>query len=244
MEIEGAVVLVTGASSGIGQATARASAKAGARVVLAARREDRLRALADELEEAVAVRCDVTDPAQVERAISVAVNAYGRLDVLVNNAGKGFQGTIEDTDPGEFRDLLELDLVAPLVTTQAVIPVMRSQGGGGSIINVSSGTIFLSAPGSGAYAAAKIGLSKLSEVARVELAEYGIAVSNVYPFVTSTEFIDSLGGDSDTAREMTSGLDFQPPERVADAILKLVRSGDSEISLVPKEVGEGPQRQS
>jgi len=89
MDINGAVVLVTGASSGIGAATARAASQAGARVVLAARREDRIRQLADELGEALPVRCDVTDAGQVEALVRAATQAFGRLDVLVNVAGQG-----------------------------------------------------------------------------------------------------------------------------------------------------------
>lgn len=158
MDINGAVVLVTGASSGIGAATARAASRVGARVVLAARREERIRQLADELGEAVFVRCDVTDPDQVASAVRTATDAFGRIDVLVNNAGQGLQASIDGIDPNDFRAILDLNLVAPLVTMQAVIPIMRTQATG-SIINVSSGTTFSALPGTGAYAASKAGLS-------------------------------------------------------------------------------------
>ncbi len=94
MDINGAVVLVTGASSGIGAATARAASQAGARVVLAARREDRIRQLADELGAAVHVRCDVTDSKQVAAAVDAATSAFGRIDVLVNNAGQGLHAAL------------------------------------------------------------------------------------------------------------------------------------------------------
>ena len=103
MDIDGAVVLVTGASSGIGAATARAASQAGARVVLAARREDRIRQLADELGAAVHVRCDVTDSKQVAAAVDAATSAFGRIDVMVNNAGQGLHAALEQIDPEDFR---------------------------------------------------------------------------------------------------------------------------------------------
>lgn len=163
MDINGAVVLVTGASSGIGAATARAASRAGAQVVLVARREDRIRQLAGELGEAVPVRCDVTDAGQVDAAVRAATDAFGRIDVLCNIAGQGLHAPLEQIDPDDFRAVLELNLVAPLVTMQAVLPIMRKQGSG-SIVNVSSGITFSALPGSAAYGASKAGLSKLSAV--------------------------------------------------------------------------------
>ncbi|WP_236257631.1 SDR family oxidoreductase [Streptomyces hygroscopicus] len=107
---------MTGASSGIGGATARAASRAGARVVLLARREERIRQLAGELGESVAlaVPCDVTDRVQVAAAVEAAIERFGRIDVLVNNAGQGLQATVDAIDPEDFRAVLELNLVAPL----------------------------------------------------------------------------------------------------------------------------------
>ncbi len=136
MDIDGAVVLVTAASSGIGTATVRAASRAGARLVLVAHREDRIQQLTEELGDAVPVRCDVTDSKQVAAAVDAATSGFGQIDVLVNNAGQGMQADVEEIDPEDFRGLLDLNLVAPLVTTQAVIPAMRKQGAG-SIVNVS-----------------------------------------------------------------------------------------------------------
>lgn len=238
MDINGAVVLVTGASSGIGAATARAASHAGARVVLAARREERLRQVADELGEAVLVRCDVTDPGQVKAAVRAATDAFGRIDVLVNNAGQGLHAPIEEIDPDDFRAILDLNLVAPLVTMQAVIPVMRKQGAG-SIVNVSSGIAFSALPGSGAYAGSKAGLAKLSAVARAELASAGITVSTMYPFITATEFIESIrdGNESASHLESSHAPQPQPPEQVAEAILDLIKSGAEQADLVPEQFG-------
>jgi len=240
VDIRNSVVLVTGASSGIGAATARAAAAAGARVVLAARREERIRALAEELPDARAVACDVTDAQQVASAVRTAVDVYGGLDVLVNNSGQGLHVPLEAVDPADFRAVLDLNVVAPLAAMQAVIPVMRRQGAG-SIVNVSSGTTLVVRPGAGAYAASKAALNMLSSVARLELASAGIAVSTVYPFITATEFHRSLraGGLPATAssEEVPPELRPQPPETVAEVILELIRSGAEQADLVPTRFG-------
>lgn len=236
MQIENAVVLVTGASSGIGEATARAAAGQGAHLVLAARRADRLAALAQELGGAVAVPCDVTDPQQVDRLVRTAVEAFGRVDVLVNNAGQGLQASVEETDRADLRALLELNLVAPLALMQAVLPLMRARRAG-SIVNVSSGTTFANAPGTGGYVASKIALERLSAIAREELAGTGVTVSTVIPFATSTEFVTSLRAGRDEAATGLAGVDLDRPERVAEVILELVRTGAAQADLVPAAYG-------
>jgi NADP-dependent 3-hydroxy acid dehydrogenase YdfG len=236
MDIEGSVVLITGASSGIGAATARAASRAGARVVLLARREDRVKQLAEELGDALPLRCDVTDEGDVRAAVDTAIGALGRIDVLVNNAGQGLQATIEEIEPGDFRAILDLNVVAPLLMMQAVLPAMRDQGAG-SIVNVSSGTTFADVPGTGAYVASKIALERLSAIARAELADAGIAVSTVIPFATSTEFMDAIRAGKQAAQDMTAGVDFHSPDRVADAILHLIASGEAQLDLVPQAFG-------
>jgi NADP-dependent 3-hydroxy acid dehydrogenase YdfG len=240
MDINGAVVLVTGASSGIGAATARAASRAGARVVLIARREERIRQLAGELGEAaaLAVPCDVTDQAQVEAAVRAAIEEFGRIDVLVNNAGQGLQATVDAIDPDDFRAILELNLLAPLVTMQAVLPGMRKQGTG-AIVNVSSGITWSTLPGSSAYSASKAALQKLSAIARAEVADAGIAVSLMFPSITETEFVRTVRGSVEDALQMeaSSGLQPQSPEGAADVILDLIRSGAEQADLVPEEFG-------
>ena len=238
MDINGAVVLVTGASSGIGEATARAASRAGAKLVLAARRENRVRQLAADLGSAIAVRCDVTDSGQVAAAVRDATGAFGRIDVLVNNAGQGLQGSIEEIDAADFRAILDLNLVAPLVVMQAVVPIMRRQGAG-SIINVSSGITFSTIPETGAYSASKEGLNKLSAVARAELEGANITVSTMYPFITATDFLTSLRAGHESASRLESSHAPQPqkPEQVAEAILDLIRSGAERADLVPEKFG-------
>ena len=208
--------------------------------MLAARREERIRGLAEELPDARAVACDVTDAEQMARAVRTAVDVYGRLDVLVNNAGQGLHVPLEEVDPADFRAVLDLNVVAPLAAMQAVIPVMRTQGAG-SIVNVSSGTTLVVRPGAGAYAASKAALNMLSSVARLELAVDGIVVSTVYPFITATEFHSSLkAGALQTAApsaEVPRELRPQQAEQVADVILELIRSGAERADLVPERFG-------
>lgn len=125
------VFLVTGASSGIGAATARAASAAGAELVLAARRAERVEALAAELGQAVAVPTDVTDAQQVRAAVQAGVDAFGRVDVRVDNAGQGLHAPLEDVDPDDFRAVLELNVVAPPPHTpervaEAILDLVRS----------------------------------------------------------------------------------------------------------------------
>jgi NAD(P)-dependent dehydrogenase (short-subunit alcohol dehydrogenase family) len=242
MELAGKVAIVTGASSGIGAATARRLAAEGATLVLAARRTDRIEQLASELGRAMAVTTDMRVPGQVRSLVAVAVEAFGGVDVLVNNAGQGLHQPLMDVDLDDLVAVTELNFYAPLVAMQAVVPVMR-QRGGGSIVNVSSGTTLMLPVGTGAYAATKAALNMMSRTARAELAADGIAVSTVYPFVTATEFHDALRAGR--RPERWPGLEPHAPEVVAEAIVGLVRSGDEESVLVPerlrvrRESGEG-----
>ncbi|HSB81809.1 MAG TPA: SDR family NAD(P)-dependent oxidoreductase [Candidatus Methylomirabilis sp.] len=185
------VVLVTGASSGIGAATAREFARKRARVTLFARREDRLEAVADEIRrgggEAMVCVGDVTDPAAVRATLERMLGEWKRVDVLVNNAGRGIAAPFEAVTAQELRDLLEVNLVGVLTATQAVLPVMRRQRSG-HIINVSSVAGRRATALSSAYNATKFALVGLSEALRQELRGTGIQVSIVYPIDTETEF--------------------------------------------------------
>src|SRR5512135_776618 len=125
MDVKHKVAIVTGASSGIGAATARLLSTHGARVVLAARRSERLQELARDLKGALAVTTDVTRAADVERLVSTTVERMGRVDILVNNAGQGLHVPVESVSVEDYRAVLELNAVAPLMLMQAVIPHMR-----------------------------------------------------------------------------------------------------------------------
>jgi NADP-dependent 3-hydroxy acid dehydrogenase YdfG len=233
--LAGRVVVVTGASSGIGEATARLAAKHGARLVLAARRAGRLETLAADLGEAVTVQTDMRDPAQIRRMIEQAVSAYGTVDVLVNNAGQGLHVPIEEIRIEDLAAIMELNLYGPLLAMQAVIPLMRAAGGG-HIVNVSSGTTLMTPTGTAGYAATKAALNMLSAVARAELADDGVAVSTVYPFVTATEFHDQLRAGAGRGTPRLPGLTPQTPGEVAEAIVDLVITGAESAVLVPDKL--------
>jgi short-subunit dehydrogenase len=226
--LAGRVALVTGASAGIGEATARALSAAGMRVAVCARRRERLDRLAAGIRSAggeVAVYgLDVVDAGAVRAMVNDVASRWGRIDVLVNNAGRGLSATVEDTKPDEFRALLELNVMAVFTATQAVLPWMRRQGRG-HIINVSSIVGRRGVPYRGAYSATKFALGGLSESLRVELAGTGISVSLVYPIGTATEFHEA------EARRAGPGPlgPIQSAEHVARCILRCVRRPRPEV---------------
>ena len=221
--------MVTGASSGIGEATARLAHERGMRVVLAARREELLASLAAELPGSLAVPTDVTDPTQVANLVRTTVDTFGRIDVLVNNAGQGLHLPIEDVDIDDVRAVLELNVLAPLALMQAVLPIMRSNGGG-AIVNISSGTTRRTIPGVGPYAATKSALNTLTDVARAELAGDGIAISLVVPAVVDTSFHDVLRA----GKANVHGVPKCTPQQVAEAVLRVIETGEPEISVLPQ----------
>jgi NADP-dependent 3-hydroxy acid dehydrogenase YdfG len=226
-ELTGSVVIVTGASSGIGAATARALYEAGAHPVLAARRADRLAALSEDLGGALAVPADVTSGADISRIASAALDRHGRIDGLVNNAGASLHGPLDQLDPADFRKVLDLNVVSVLAMTAAVLPAMRRQGSG-RIVNVSSGTTRLAPPGVGGYAATKAAVNMLTQVARKELAPAGIVVSLVVPSITATEF---AGGRFLRRDPGLPGMIAHRPEYVARIILRALRGGEACIDI-------------
>lgn len=229
----GLVVLVTGASSGIGEATARVLHEAGAHPVLAARRADRLQALGDELGGALAVPTDVTDPAAVRALVRATLDRHGRIDGLVNNAGVSLHAPLAEVDLDEFEQTFRIDLLSVLTVTQAVLPAMRERGTG-RIVNVSSGTTRMVVPGVGAYASLKAALNMMSAVWRAELAGEGIAVSNVLPSITATEF---GGGRYQPGTEVRPGMVAHDPAYVGRVILRALRTGEELI-----DVPHGPEQ--
>jgi short-subunit dehydrogenase len=195
--------------------------------MLIGRRTHLLEQLAAELPGARAYPADVTETSAVEAVVAEVLADEGRIDVLVNNAGQGLHVRLEDVDLDDFRAVLELNVVAPLALMQLVLPAMRTQGGG-TIINVSSGTSRAVREGVGAYAATKSALNMLSAVARAELAVDGVVVSTVYPTLTATEFHSTLRAGSGR-RGATAVADTA--EHVAQAICDLVESGEPEAVL-------------
>ena len=234
MDITDRVIVITGASAGIGEATARLAHARGAHVVLAARRQDRLEALEKELPGAVGVAADVTRAQDRRAVVDAATDRFGRLDVLVNNAGRGLHLPLEQVDPDDYAAILDLNVGAALAMMQAVLPPMRTVGGG-AIVNISSGTTRRVIPGVGAYAATKSALNMLSAVAREELAGDGIVVSNVLPTFTASEFHDVL--QAGPAMGPRPGMTADSVEHVAEEILRAVETGDAEVDLQPRTGG-------
>lgn len=222
MDVQGKVVVLTGASAGIGLETARIFAQNGAKQALVARSTEALEKLSNELKqkgaEAIVITADMTNKDDVERMISQAFDHFGRIDILINNAGQSATGPVASVNNDNYRKIVELNVFGPLYAMQAVVPRMR-QNGGGIIINISSMVSFLRIPTIGAYASTKYALNALSQTARVELAEDNIRVLTVYPGQTSTGFSKNSLQDASSA-----GLEFgqrgDSPVKVASKILE------------------------
>ena len=227
LDLTGTTVIVTGASSGIGEATARLLHAAGAHPVLAARRADRLSALSEELGGALAVPTDVTRTSDIARLVEATQERHGRIDGLVNNAGVSLHHRLDSLDLDQFSAVLALNVVSVVALTQAVLPAMRTQGSG-RIVNVSSGTTRMVLPGVGAYAATKSALNMLSAVSRAELADEGIGVSLVLPSITATEFGE---GGLTAGQELRPGMVAHSAEYVGRVILRALRTGEERIDI-------------
>jgi NADP-dependent 3-hydroxy acid dehydrogenase YdfG len=193
--IAGKVVVITGASSGLGEATARLLASQGASVVLGARRVERIQALADELTaaggKALAVETDVTDREQVQRLVGAAVQAYGRIDVMINNAGLMPQSLLERLQVDEWDRMIDVNIKGVLYGIAAALPHMQRQKGG-QIINVSSVAGHKVGPGSAVYAATKHAVRALSEGLRQEVKPYGIRTTVISPGAVATELPNTV----------------------------------------------------
>jgi NAD(P)-dependent dehydrogenase (short-subunit alcohol dehydrogenase family) len=226
--LKGKVALVTGASSGIGEATARALAGRGAAVVLAARDEQKLRFLARDISafggRALAVKTDVADETSVGEMVERAVGEFGSLDVLVNNAGLGLSGRVAELRPEDLRYVFEVNLLGPLNCVQAALPHM---GRGGRIINVSSVVGKRAIPKVGGYCATKFALNALSDALRVEVADRGIRVTSVYPGTTRTAFRENSRRTKDEKRGWRPG--GVTPEKVAEKISAAAENGGRDV---------------
>lgn len=227
VNLTGKVIIVTGASSGIGAATARLLHEAGAFPVLAARRAERIVDLGRDLGGALAVRTDVTDRSDIRRLVDLALDRHGRIDGLVNNAGVALHQPLDVLDLDDFAWVLELNVISVVAMTQAVLPAMRAQGDG-RIVNISSGTTRMVLPGVGAYAATKSAVNMLTAVSRKELEPDGIAVSLVLPSITATEF---AGGRFMPGKGAGPGLIAHSPEYVGRVILRALRTGEERIDI-------------
>jgi NADP-dependent 3-hydroxy acid dehydrogenase YdfG len=194
-KLEGKVAVITGASSGIGEATALALAEEGARVALVARRADRLEALATRIKEAggeaLAIVADVGEEAQARDMVLKTRETFGRLDILINNAGVMLLGFIDGADTQEWRRMINVNVLGLMYATHAALPLMKAQGGG-HFVNVSSVAGRKARAGSGVYSATKWAVGAFSEALRVEVFRENIRVTLVEPGAVDTELREHI----------------------------------------------------
>ena len=186
------VVLITGASSGFGEDAARLFAREGCKVVLTARRLDRLQTLAAEIQneggEAIAVPVDISQPAEIKVMVQTAIDLYGRIDILFNNAGYGSVDWFENLEPERNIDtIIRVNLIGTMLVTRAILPHMLEQRAG-HIINMSSVAGLIAAPLITTYSAGKYGVRAFTDALRREVRPFGIRVSGIYPGPATTEF--------------------------------------------------------
>lgn len=228
MDVMGKVVVVTGASSGIGEATARQFGSEGAKVVLAARRVQRLEALAQEIEsmkanaKALVVQADLSRLEDIQSLIQQALDRFGRIDVLVNNAGFGRLDWLENLDPEkDIAAQFDVNVLGVVQTTRQALPVMIRQRSG-HIINMCSMSSFIATPTYTIYAASKHAVHGFSEALRREVRPWGIEVSMIYPGGVKTEFGEHAGMKRKT-QAATPGFLLLSAEEVGKAVVELVR---------------------
>jgi len=230
------VVLITGASSGIGEATARLLGREGYRLVLSARRYERLESLAQELKqvggEALPVQADLMRREDIQRLVQRAMERFGQIDVLLNNAGLGRMNWLEKMETS--RDIeaqLRVNLLGVIYATQAVLPNMIARHSG-HIINMASMAGLIGVPTYSVYSASKFAERGFSEALRREVRIWGIRVSVIYPGGVATEFSEHTGINRKTGVTTPSFLSLSPQD-VAQAVLKVVRRPRRAVILPP-----------
>jgi short-subunit dehydrogenase len=228
--LSGRAIAITGASAGIGRATALAAAAAGAAVAVSARRADRLDALVAEMTAAggrgVAVPGDVTAEADMDALVARTVDAFGRIDVMVCNAGIGYHGPLDDTPTEVMRRLIDVNLLGTLYAARSALRAMRPQGTG-HIIAISSIVGRRGIGGSTVYAATKAAQIALIESLRAEFVGTGLRASVVLPVSTVTEFHDAIARDFGHA--VRGAGPRQSADAVAQAIVRCIRSPAAEV---------------
>ena len=243
-KLDGKVAVITGASSGIGEATAEALAAEGASVVIAARRRDRLENLVERISgdggKAVAVECDITDEEQAHGLIRQAKDEFGRVDILVNNAGVMQLSEVEKGLSDEWRTMFEVNVLGLLYVTDAAIEVMKEQGSG-HLVNISSLASRGTRPALGVYSGTKMAVNGISEALRQELLEDDIRVTMVEPGAVETELPEHIT-DEEARQGLNTMLEQLEPlkaEDIANAITYVVtqpqRVSINEILIRPSQ---------
>lgn len=217
-------MLITGASSGIGEASAWCFAKEGAKVVLAARGRDRLDAVAGRLREAgheaEVVPCDVGDPSSLEALVERAVAFGGGLDVLVNNAGVNHRGALEKISPEQLTQLVQVNLTAPIVLTRLALPHLRARRG--AVVNVASLAGRIPVVHEATYSATKFGLRAFTFALAEELREHGVRVTVVSPGPVDTGF---FGDELDEVPDLVFSQPMSTAEEIAELVIECAEDG-------------------
>lgn len=238
--LKGKVCVVTGASSGIGEATAIALSKKGANVVLAARREERLKQIIERMEtECLTVMTDVTNRQDVEDLINKTYNHFGKVDVLINNAGILLPGNIDKFKVEEWEKMIDVNLKGVLYGVAAVLPLMKERNSG-HIINVASRGAHRVRPGRSVYSATKFAVRALSDGLRQELSEcLGVRVSIVSPGAVETEINNHFSKEEQDVFMKTREFSALSSEDVAEAILFTLQQpanvNVSEVIVMPSQ---------
>jgi NADP-dependent 3-hydroxy acid dehydrogenase YdfG len=242
--LNGRVALITGASSGIGAATAVALAGAGARVSVAARRSDRLNQLVERIlhdgGEAGAITADVADRASAEHMVATTVERFGKLDILVNNAGLMEVAPFESSSPDAWRRMIDVNLLGLFYATRAALPPMK-RSGNGHVVNVSSVAGRIGFPSAAVYSATKFGVAGFSEALRHELLAAKIRVTSIEPGAVATELVDHIidSAAKQQIQAWQAAMRQLEPEDVAAAIVYAVSQPDrvnvNEILLRPTD---------
>lgn len=223
MKLQGKVAVITGASMGIGEAIAKLFLEEGGRVVLCARDIGRVEAAAARIggtsENSLSVACDVSKRDQVNALVQAAMRRFGRIDIWVNNAGFGLNDSVEKMDISQLRQLFDTNYFGVMECMQAVIPIMRQQGGG-DIVNISSVSGHICVPYMSGYGATKHALNALGEAARMELKRHNINVLTVCPGYIATDFASNMLKGSNPQRVGSSVKYGVGPEVVARDTLK------------------------
>jgi short-subunit dehydrogenase len=230
MKIKDSIIIITGASGGIGLAAARVVAARGAKVVLAARSADKLRALEKEIPNSFAIVTDMLKPEDIQALMQKTQEKFGRIDVLINNAGQGLRSPVETVNIDEYREIMELNVFSVLRAMQSVIPIMRSQKSG-LIMNISSLVSKNYYPGLAAYASTKYALNALSLTAREELKADGIVVNVFHPKMTATDFGANAYGEKYSSAAGRPGMQVDTAEAVAEAIADQIESEEAEFCM-------------
>ena len=226
MELKGKVAIVTGASSGIGSATARRLASEGSYVVLTSRNEEKLQKVASEIKaqggQALAVPADLRYEKHIDRVFEETVQVFGHLDILVNNAGVGIYGPVESGNPEDWRRMIDLNLFGLMYATQCAIRLMKPQRGG-HIVNISSLAGRIGLPGWAVYSATKWGVIGFSESVRREILQYNIRITVIEPGAVATNWGENMPKKWVERRKRSNPLQ---PKDIAEAIVYVLRQPD------------------